>query len=80
MKRFLLVDDHNVVRSGVKGLLLELFKPSEIAEASDGETALEILKTHQYDLIIMDIQMPKTDTLGLMDFIHIKSWVENYNT
>ena len=72
MKKFLLVDDHNVVRSGVKGLLLELFKPSEIAEASDGESALEILKINQFDLIIMDIQMPKTDTLGLMDFIHIK--------
>ena len=72
MKKFLLVDDHNVVRSGIKGLLVELFKPSEIMEASDGETALEILKTHEYDLIIMDIQMPKTDTLGLMDFIHIK--------
>ncbi len=72
MKKFLLVDDHNVVRSGIKGLLVELFKPSEISEASDGESALEILKTHVYDLIIMDIQMPKTDTLGLMDFIHIK--------
>jgi two-component system invasion response regulator UvrY len=72
MKKFLLVDDHNVVRSGIKGLLLELFKPAEIAEASDGETAVENLKHHQYDLIMMDIQMPKTDTLGLMEYIHIK--------
>jgi two-component system, NarL family, invasion response regulator UvrY len=72
MKKFLLVDDHNVVRSGIKGLLLELFKPSEIDEASDGETATEILKHNQYDLIMMDIQMPKTDTLGLMEYIHIK--------
>lgn len=72
MKKFLLVDDHNVVRSGIKGLLLELFKPSEIAEASDGETAIENLKHNQYDLIMMDIQMPKTDTLGLMEYIHIK--------
>lgn len=72
MKKFLLVDDHNVVRSGIRGLLLELFKPSEIDEASDGESATEILKHHQYDLIMMDIQMPKTDTLGLMEYIHIK--------
>ena len=72
MKKFLLVDDHNVVRSGIKGLLVELFNPSEVMEASDGATVLEILKTYKYDLIIMDIQMPKTDTLGLMDFIHIK--------
>jgi len=72
MKRFLLVDDHNVVRSGIKGLLMELFIPSEIFEASDGETAIENLKSIHFDLIIMDIQMPKTDTLGLMEYIHIK--------
>ena len=72
MKKFLLVDDHIVVRSGIKGLLNELFKPSAIYEASDGETAAEILKEHNYDLIMMDIQMPKTDTLGLMEYIHIK--------
>lgn len=72
MKRFLLVDDHNVVRSGIKGLLIELFKPSEIFEASDGETAVENLKRYRYDLIMMDIQMPRTDTLGLMEYIHIK--------
>lgn len=72
MKKFLLVDDHNVVRSGIKGLLQELFKPAEIDEASDGETAIEQLKLHQYDLIMMDIQMPKTDTLGLMEYLHIK--------
>ncbi len=72
MKKFLLVDDHNVVRSGIKGLLLELYKPSEISEASDGDTAIEILKHNQFDMIMMDIQMPKTDTLGLMEYIHIK--------
>ena len=72
MKKFLLVDDHIVVRSGIKGLLNELFKPSEIFEASDGETATDVLKDRHYDLIMMDIQMPKTDTLGLMEYIHIK--------
>ena len=72
MKKFLLIDDHIVVRSGIKGLLNELFKPSEIYEASDGNSALVILKEHNYDLIMMDIQMPKTDTLGLMEYISIK--------
>ena len=72
MKKFLLVDDHVVVRSGVKILLSQIFNPSEIDEASDGDTVIELLKHHQYDLIIMDIQMPKTDTLGLMEYILIK--------
>lgn len=72
MKRFLLVDDHMVVRSGLKMLLFEIFKPCEIDEAGDGYAAIERLKKSSYDLIIMDIQMPNTDALGLMEFIHIK--------
>jgi len=70
MKKFLLVDDHVVVRSGIKLLLLEIFKPAEIYEASDGEGVLEKLREHTFDLVILDIQMPKTDTIGLMEIIH----------
>ncbi|HMC99009.1 MAG TPA: response regulator transcription factor [Ferruginibacter sp.] len=70
MKRFLLVDDHVVVRSGIKVLLSEIYKPAEIYEAFDGESTRERLKEHEFDLIMLDIQMPNTDTLGLMKFIH----------
>jgi len=71
VKKFLLVDDHTVVRSGVKLLLSEIFKPCEVHEACDGDTATELLKSNKYELVMMDIQMPKTDTLGLMEYIHI---------
>ena len=70
MKRFLLVDDHVVVRSGIKVLLSEIYKPAEIHEAFDGESTIEKLKTNQFDLIMLDIQMPNTDTLGLMKVIN----------
>ena len=69
MKKFLLVDDHVVVRSGIKTLLSQIYKPAEIHEAFDGESVTQKLKDHQYDVIILDIQMPKTDTLGLMEYI-----------
>lgn len=72
MKKFLLVDDHVIVRSGIKFLLSEIYKLAEIHEVSDGDTAIEKLKENQYDLIMLDIQMPKTDTFGLMEYIHIK--------
>lgn len=72
MKKFLLVDDHVVVRSGIKGLLAEIYKPAEIDEAGDGDGMVEKLKDNKYDLIMMDIQMPNTDTVGLMQFVHIK--------
>lgn len=70
MKKFLLVDDHVVVRSGIKVLLSEIYKPAEIHEAFDGESTLEKLRGYSYDLIMLDIQMPNTDTLGLMKIIH----------
>ncbi len=70
MKKFLLVDDHVVVRSGIKILLSEIYKPTDIHEAFDGESTIQKLKEHQFDLIMLDIQMPNTDTLGLMKLIH----------
>ncbi|MFZ4769571.1 MAG: response regulator [Ferruginibacter sp.] len=73
MKDFLLIDDHEIVRSGVKTVLLELFKPCEIFEASNEKEALEQLKARKYDLIIMDVQMPDTDSAGLLKNIKIKT-------
>jgi two-component system invasion response regulator UvrY len=73
MKKFLLVDDHEIVRSGVKTVLTELFKPCDIAEASNEKEALAQLKLGKYDLIIMDVQMPDTDTAGLLKNIRTKT-------
>ncbi len=72
MKKFLIVDDHVIVRSGMKLLLGEIYPQSEIYEASDGDGATQKLKEHQFDLIMMDIQMPKTDTIGLMEYISVR--------
>lgn len=69
MRTFLLVDDHVVVRSGIKSLLLKIFNPAEIYEAFDGNSALVKLAERRYDLIMLDIQMPGTDALGLMQLI-----------
>ncbi|MFT3979612.1 MAG: response regulator transcription factor [Ferruginibacter sp.] len=68
--RFLLIDDHVVVRSGLKQILSDLYKPCTIDEAEDGESAHIKLKLHEYDLIILDIKMPDTNTLLLMEYIH----------
>lgn len=72
MKKFLLIDDHEVVRSGIRGLLSEIYKPCEVFEAINTETATEKLKQQHYDLVLIDIQMPNSDSLGLMDYINIR--------
>lgn len=54
----MLVDDHSIVRDGIR-LLLEQAEGLEIIdEANDGEEALEKLKTKQPDLVLMDISLP----------------------
>ncbi|UAY51541.1 response regulator [Ferruginibacter albus] len=69
MKKFLLVDDHQVVRSGIRSLLLTMFKPAEIEEAPGGDEAVAKLKKNSFDLVLMDVQMPNTDSLGLVEYI-----------
>jgi two-component system invasion response regulator UvrY len=71
-KDFLIIDDHEALRSGVKYLLLEYFNPCKVFEASDEPTALQILKERPYDLIIMDVQIPGLNAIGLMEFIKSK--------
>jgi two-component system invasion response regulator UvrY len=72
MKKFLLVDDHFVVRAGIKSVLASLYPSSEVQEAADAETATEFLKQHSYDLVMMDIQVPNSNMLGLMEYIHTR--------
>jgi DNA-binding NarL/FixJ family response regulator len=56
--KILLVDDHRVLRDGLKNIL-QLEKDLQvIAEANDGITALEMARIAKPDVVIMDITMP----------------------
>lgn len=69
MKKFLLVDDHLIVRSGIKLLLKDMYEDVQFSEAHDGESAMKLLAEDTYDLITMDVQMPNTDSFALMEFV-----------
>lgn len=56
--RILLVDDHAVLRGGLRALLNLEEDFDVVAEASDGEEALERAKTLQPDVVVMDLEMP----------------------
>jgi DNA-binding NarL/FixJ family response regulator len=56
--RVVLVDDHTLVRSGIRALLEKLPGVSVVAEASDGETAIELVQQHDPHVVLMDIAMP----------------------
>lgn len=57
--KIILVDDHEIFRKGLKVVLNKLKYVKVIAEASNGEDFLKLLKDNSPDIILMDIQMPK---------------------
>ena len=69
MKKILLVDDHSIIRTGIKFLLGLDLDSFHFDEAADGETACEMVQKFNYHLIIMDINMPGTDTFLVVEKI-----------
>jgi two-component system, NarL family, response regulator LiaR len=62
----LVVDDHEVVREGLRAFL-ELQDGIEVAgEATDGEEAIAVAERLDPDVVLMDLVMPKLDGLGAM--------------
>lgn len=59
MSRILIVDDEIKIRDTVKKYAK--FEGYETSEASNGLTALELCKNHEFDIIIMDVMMPELD-------------------
>lgn len=70
MIRLLLVDDHDIVRTGVAHII-EKHKGIEIVgEAGTGEEALRLVRQHQPDVVLMDVNMPGLGGLEATRRIH----------
>jgi NarL family two-component system response regulator LiaR len=68
--RVLVVDDHAVVREGLR-TFLELQDGIEVVgEAADGEQAVEQATALKPDVILMDLVMPRLDGIGAMRQLH----------
>jgi two-component system NarL family response regulator len=57
--RILVVDDHKIVRQGLVALLNTVPEMKVVAEASDGEEAIEVYRRHKPDITLMDLRLPK---------------------
>jgi DNA-binding NarL/FixJ family response regulator len=57
--RILSVDDHALLREGIAALVNAEPDMNLIAEASDGDDAIEKFRAHRPDITLMDLQMPK---------------------
>jgi len=72
MKNILLVDDHVVIRSGLRSLLQEYNSHIRILEAHNDNEAMKILRQHPIDLVVMDLQIPNADVVSFIELISIK--------
>jgi DNA-binding NarL/FixJ family response regulator len=61
--RVQLADDQALVRAGFRALLDGEEDITVVAEAADGEEAVALARTHQPDVVLMDVRMPRTDGL-----------------
>jgi DNA-binding NarL/FixJ family response regulator len=61
--RVLLVDDHQLVRAGFRGLLQTLRGVQVVGEASNGREALQMIQTLRPDVVLMDIGMSELNGL-----------------
>lgn len=60
-----LVDDHPIVRKGLKMAIQEIEGCQVVAEAADGEAALAAIRKHRPQIVVLDIDMPKMDGLAV---------------
>jgi len=66
MTRILLVDDHPVVRQGIKQVLAGAFDPAVVGEASNAEEGMTVVQSTEWDVMVLDLSLPGTSGLDLL--------------
>ena len=64
--KILLIDDHAIVRVGLKQMLADAFDHVEVVEAGTGQEALTRAQESVWDLVILDINLPDTNGLDVL--------------
>lgn len=74
MLKILLVDDEILARNYIRTLITwEKYEYSICGEANNGQTAIEMIKTHHPDIVLVDVSMPIMDGVALIKYINEKS-------
>jgi len=67
--RVIVADDSEILRSRLIALLNEIKGIEVIAEAKDSREAVEVIRAHKPDIVIMDIRMPGNDGIAAIEAI-----------
>jgi two-component system, NarL family, invasion response regulator UvrY len=69
---FLIVDDHPLVRRGLKDILTEAYPHAVFGEAADSSGALRTFNQRKWDVVLLDINIPGRGGLDVLeDLLHI---------
>jgi DNA-binding NarL/FixJ family response regulator len=66
MTRILLVDDHPIVRQGIKQVLTGAFEPALVGEAANAEEGLNEVRSTEWDVMVLDLTLPGLSGLDLL--------------
>jgi DNA-binding NarL/FixJ family response regulator len=72
MIKILIVDDHEVVREGLKGILSKSSDITVADEAVDGQEAFDKIHKKKFDVVLLDISMPGRSGLEILKDIKIQ--------
>jgi DNA-binding NarL/FixJ family response regulator len=70
LMKVLVIDDHEVVRRGVKQILGEIFPHVEVGEADTSQKGIAAVQQEPWDLAIVDISLPDQNGLELLCELH----------
>ncbi|GAA4253443.1 response regulator transcription factor [Dactylosporangium darangshiense] len=74
MVNVLIVDDHEVVRRGLRFMLAQEPGFEVVGEAADGEAALVAIRRCRPDVVLLDLMMPGLDGLGVLHRLRGEAW------
>lgn len=72
--RVLIVDDHPVVRDGLRGMLDSGEGIDVVGEAVDGVECLDLVRRLEPDVVLMDLNMPRMDGIETLERIRETPW------
>jgi DNA-binding NarL/FixJ family response regulator len=73
MIKVVVIDDHAVVREGLKRIISENPGMCVTGEAEDGHEALKVIKSEPCDVVLLDISMPNKNGLDVLKQLHAES-------
>lgn len=70
--QILIAEDHPLVLTGIQHLLAESRPDAVISSATDFRKAITLLEKQKFDLLIMDIDLPGGDTVGMVQAVRLR--------